>query len=340
MIKYKRCKKIRLVAIFIVSLSMMIGCSSQQKATVSVPEFVFSYADNQSVNYPTTVGARKFAELVEERTKGRIKILVQAEGVLGDEKQVLEQLQFGGIDFARISLSQLSSLISMYSILQLPYLYRDTKHMWRVLDGEIGDYFLQVAEGSNVVALSWYDAGARNFYNSVRPITKLEDLKGLKIRVQESELMASILEALGATPMQIAYDQVYSCLERGVIDGAENNWASYESTGHSKVAKYYTVDEHTRVPELQLCAKATWEKLSPEDQVIISQCAKESALYERELWVEKEKEAQKRVLEQGVLITKLAEEEKERFKEAVQGIYEQYEGEEMRIIKKIVALGE
>ena len=185
------------------------------------PEYVFSYAENQPEDYPTTLGAKYFAELVEERTNGRIRILVQPVGVLGSENKVIKQMQYGGIDFARVSLAQLAEYIPSLNVLQMPYLYTDSDHMWRVLDGEIGDAFRESVSADDVIGLSWYDAGARNFYNSVQPITCLEDLKGMRIRVQESDLAVDMVEALGATAIPIAYGDVYASLERQVVDGAE-----------------------------------------------------------------------------------------------------------------------
>ncbi len=302
-----------------------------------VPEFVFSYAENQAVDYPTTLGGYKFAELVEERTDGRIKIIVYPNSQLGYERDVIQQLQFGGVDFARISLSQLAEFAPQFNVLQMPYLYRDSKHMWKVLDGKIGKDFMNAVKGSSLVALSWYDAGARHFYNSVRPINALEDIKGLRIRVQESQLMTEMVETLGAIPVPLVYSDVYSSLQRGMIDGAENNWPSYESTGHYEVAPYYTIDEHTRVPELQLCSQVTWDKLSSEDQQIIRSCARESALYERELWIQQEEKSQKIATDNGVQVVVLSPQEKARFQAAVKGIYEKYCKDYMDIIEDIIA---
>lgn len=303
------------------------------------PEFVFTYAENQPEDYPTTQGAYKFAELVKEKTNGRIEIKVQAGGVLGDEKTVIEQLQFGGIDFTRVSLSPLAEFVPKLNVLQLPYLYTGADHMWSVLKGEIGDDFMNSFEGSNMVALSWYEAGARSFYNSKKPVTKLEDMKGLKIRVQESELMMGMVEALGANPTPMAYAEVYSGLQTGVIDGAENNWPSYESTSHFEVAKYFTLDEHTRVPELQLVAQSTWDKLSAEDQAILKECAQESADYEKKLWDEREKESEEKVRSGGAEIIELAPEEKAKFQEAVTPLYEKFCGDYMDIVDAIIAAG-
>lgn len=304
------------------------------------PEFVLFYAENQKEDYPTTMGAYRFAKLVEEQTDGRIKILVLSGGEMGSEKEVIRQLMFGGIDFARVSLSQLSEYIPEMNVLQMPYLYASSEHMWKVLDGTIGDRFLDLIRNNGMIGLSWYDAGARSFYDSTRPITSLEDFKGIKIRVQESELMMDMVSALGATPVAISYERVYAAIERGEVEGAENNWPSYEAMGHYEVAKYYTEDEHTRVPEVQLCSEAFFHKLSAADQEIIISCAKESALYERELWKEREKEAKQAAIRHGVQVIELSQEEKERFQNAVTSVYEKYCGDCMDVIQEIIRIGQ
>lgn len=301
----------------------------------TVPEYVLNYAENQTADYPTTLGAYRFAELVERQTNGRIKVIVQPEAELGTEKEVLRQMKYGGIDFARISLSQLAELIPEMNALQMPYLYRDSTHMWEVLSGEIGDYFLEKAGEVGLVGLSWYDAGVRNFYTSQKQITCLEDLQGMTIRVQESDMMADMVEALGATAVQIAYSEVYSSIQLGEVDGAENNWPSYKAMNHDEVAKYYTVDEHTRVPEMQLVSAHTWEKLSEEDQEIILECARESARLERRLWKLQEKQSQEKAVKNGTVVIEISDEEKERFRAAVEPVYQKYCGEYMDIIERI-----
>lgn len=255
--------------------------------SVRAPEFVLSYAENQTEDYPTTLGA---------------------------ESGVIAQMQYGGIDFARVSLSQLAEYIPELNVLQMPYLYSDSDHMWKVLDGRIGSDFLEKVSKSELIGLSWYDAGARNFYNSKKPITCLEDMAGMRIRVQESEVMVDMVEALGATALPIPYADVYSALERGTVDGAENNWPSYEAMNHYEVAKYYTVDEHNRVPEMQICSKHTWNKLSEDDRQMILECAKESALYERKLWKEREADSKEIALKQGVEVVELSAAEKSVFR--------------------------
>ena len=186
-----------------------------------------------------------------------------------------------------------------------------------------------------MIGLSWYDGGARNFYTSGQPIRKLEDLQGLKIRVQDSELMADMIRSLGADPVKEPYSEVYSLLEKAEVQGAENSWPSYESTGHYEVAKYYTIDEHSRIPELQVCSKHTWERLSEEDKQIIMECAKESAVYQRTLWDEREQQSQKIAIDGGVEVIYLSRYEKQKFQQAVVPLYERYCKEHMDLIEQI-----
>ena len=306
-----------------------------KRAAENAPEYVFLYAENQIEDYPTTQGAKKFADLVYERTDGRIKILVKHDAELGSESEVIEQMRYGGIAFARVSLSQLAEVIPEMNVLQMPYLYSDSEHMWRVLEGEIGDEFLLKTQEHDLVGLSWYDAGARNFY-STTPIKRLEDLRGMNIRVQESDMMADMVSALGAKPSKIVYSEVYSAIEQGLVDGAENNWPSYEAMRHYIVARYYTIDEHTRVPELQLCSKAVWDKLDENDRQIIQECARESALYERTLWEEREKSSREVAEKSGITVIELSPAEKLRFRNAMSSVYTKYCGDQMDILQAII----
>lgn len=318
------------------------ACSTNSKssgAQGTVPDFVLTYAENQAEDYPTTQGAYRFAELVYEKTGGKVEILVHPGGTLGDERIVIEQLQFGGVDFARVSLSSLAEFVPKLNVLQMPYLYTGQEHMWKVLEGDIGADFMNSFGGSSLVPLSWYDAGARSFYSKDRPIESLEDMGGMRIRVQESELMKDTIEALGATPVPMAFGEVYSGLQTGEIDGAENNWPSYESTRHYEVARYFTLDEHTRVPELQLAARSTWDKLPEEYRQVIRDCARESAIYERALWAEREKTSEERVRRLGCVVTELTAGEKARFRKAVAPMYGKYCSGYMDIVNDIIAAG-
>lgn len=308
---------------------------TSQERQRKVPEYVFSYADNQTGNYPTVQAARRFADQVNQETDGRIEIRVYPNAELGDEDSTVRQVSYGGIDFCRCSLSNLPDYSEETLVLQLPYLYEDRDHMWRVLDGEIGVQVKDSFQGSGMVALSWFDAGVRNFYTTDEAIRCLEDMQGMKIRVQQAELAEDMVEALGAEAVPIVYEAVKDALQTGEIDGAENNWASYEAMQHDEIARYYTVDEHMRVPELMLVSSATWEQLSAEDQATIQRCADAAGLYERELWTARETSAREKCLQEGTVEIVLPEREKKRFRDAVSPLYKKYCGDYAELVEKI-----
>lgn len=325
----------RLTAALLALLVLLAGCDMDGKEVQ--PELILRYADNQPQDYPTTRAAEYFAQLVQERTQGRIRIRVYSNGELGDENSVLEQVQFGGIDFTRVSLGTLSDVFPDAEIYQLPYLYHDADHMWRVLDGPIGDDFLASVRKAGVVGLSWFDAGSRSFYTRTK-IESLDDLQGLTIRVQESGFMSRMVELLGARPVMMAYSEVYSALQTARIDGAENNWPSYESTGHFEAAPYVLLDEHCRLPEIQVMSTVALDRIAQVDEdyvSIVMQCARECALYERQLWQEREQASRQKVLATGCTETRLTQGELARFRQAVLPIYDGYSPEQKEIIRRI-----
>ena len=312
---------------------LLAGCGAEKTEPVT-PEFVLTYADNQPAGYPTTQGAERFAQLVQERTGGRVVIQVHSDAEYGTEQEIWEQLALGGVDFARLSLAIAADDLPKLNVLQLPYLYRDAAHMWRVLDGALGEDFLQEFTRRELVGLSWYDAGARSFY-AKQPIRSLNDLAGTTVRVQDSQIVLDMMKLLGSQPVTFAYSDVYSAFQTGKIDAAENNWPAYYRMDHYKVAPYYTVDEHSRVPEVQLASGRTWAQLPDEYQSILRQCARESAQYERQLWTEEEARARQSVLAAGCREITLSEEELEAFRTLVQPLYARYCGEELELVEAI-----
>lgn len=300
--------------------------------------FYFTYADNQPEDYPTTLAAHYFADLVEEASDGRIHILVRADGKLGDEASAVRQLSYGGIDFARASVLTLAEYTPEIGVLMLPYLYRDSDHMWQVLEGPIGTQFLKGLEGTGITALSWYDAGARSFYTAGAPLRSPEDMEGLHIRIQDSDLMADFISLFGAVPVRSVYADVYEMLELGEIDGAENNLPSYAAEQHYLLADCYTLDEHVRIPELQLVSSETWNQLSESDQELIVRCAKVSAVYERKLWQRYEARALEQVTEAGCRIIRLTEDELAAFQELAGQLYQEYFPEQKELISQIQAI--
>ncbi|WP_105616558.1 TRAP transporter substrate-binding protein [Vallitalea okinawensis] len=299
-------------------------------------EIILRLADVHNEGYPTMDGNYEFKRLVEEKTNGRIKVEIYGGGQLGDEKTVIEQVQFGAIDLTRTSISPLTEFNDMFNVLMLPYLYRDKEHMFNVLDGEIGDMMLEDLADTGFVGLGWYDSGSRCFYNSKGEIESVADLEGLKIRVQKSSLMMGLVEALGASPTPMAFSEVYSALQTGVIDGAENNWPSYLTTSHYEVAPFYVVDEHTRVPELVMISKITYDKLSDEDKAILHEAGQAAAELEREKWAEFEVESEKTVVEAGCTITRLEAASKAEFQEAVKPLYDEFAGDYTQVIEDIL----
>jgi tripartite ATP-independent transporter DctP family solute receptor len=244
----------------------------------------FRVADTQSEDYPTVQALLYMSRLVEERTGGRHRIRVFHSRQLGEEKDTIEQTRVGAIDLNRTNVAPIGSLIPAANVLALPFLFRSFNHLHKVLDHAIGNEILASCQRHGFVGLTFYDSGARSIYNSVRPVRTLADMRGLRIRVQQSELMVDMIKALGAEPIELPYGQVGTGLSTRLIDGAENNWPSYVTTNHYKLAPYYTLTEHTMGPELLVMSPRAWESLSAEDQDIFRDAARKSSAYMRELW--------------------------------------------------------
>ena len=306
--------------------------------------------------YPTTLADQEFARLVEERTNGRIKIDVYSGGALyGEETGAIEALQLGDLAFSRVSASPVSSYVPAMNAIQMPYLYKNADHMWAVLNGEIGQKMLSEvqASGSGLVGLCWYDAGARSYYTN-KPVTCVADMKGLKIRMQNNRMMVAMTNVLGGVGVTgIGPNEVYSAITQGTIDGAENNWPTYQNMGDYEAAPYYVLDKHTMVPEILLASEAVLAELDEADVEIIKACARETQEYEKQKWAEKEASSEQIVRAAGCTITELTPEAFAEFQEAmtrpvtgVEGIddgkslYELYGGAYQDVIDAITAVGE
>lgn len=299
----------------------MIALATGLMLSTAHAETVLRSSDTHPDGYPTVEAVKYMSQLVKERTNGAYSIDVFHSGQLGEEKDVIEQAQFGVIDMIRVSMGPFNNIVPETIVPSLPYVFRSTEHMRHALDGEVGDDILKAFEKHNLVALAFYDSGARSFYNSKRPVKSPADLKGLKLRVIQSDIFVDMVNALGANATPMPYGEVYSSLQTGVIDGAENNWPSYESSKHSEVAKYFSLDEHLMVPEILAVSKATWDKMTPEEQQIFRQAAKESVTKERELWEAAEKTSRQTVQTAG---TQVVEVDKQPFIDAMKPVYEKY----------------
>jgi tripartite ATP-independent transporter DctP family solute receptor len=309
-------KGLFLMFVSFILAALLIGCSSSNETNNETGSestggdqenqatHQFRLAETHAPDYPTTLANQHFAELVNERTDGRITIDVFPSAALGEESAVIEQVQLGAIDFTRVSAGPLAEFNKDYAVFSLPYIFDNDDHMWNFLLSEHGDELLTSLEDSRMLGLAYFSSGARHFY-STKPVTSLEDLAGQKIRVQQNAVNIDLMEALGASATPMPFGEVYSGLQTGVIDAAENNYPSYYSTRHYEVAPYMILDAHQRVPEVLVVSSSIWAKLSAEDQEIIKEAARESIDFQRAAWAEFEQYSEEQVREAGVTITEV-----------------------------------
>jgi tripartite ATP-independent transporter DctP family solute receptor len=303
-------------------MTAAFGLLAASAMTVQAADIVLRSSDTHPDGYPTVEAVKYLGDLVKERSNGRIEIEVFHSAQLGQEKDTIEQTQFGVIDMNRVSLGPFNNIIEETQVPSLPYIFRSVDHMHKVMDGEIGQEILDAFSAHDLVGLVFYDAGSRSFYNRQKPVESMADLSGMKFRVMQSDLFVDMVNALGANATPMPYGEVYSSIQTGVIDGAENNWPSFESSGHFEVAGYYTLDEHLIVPEVLVMSKKSWDKLSAEDQALIRQAAKDSVPHMRKLWAEREAASEAKVREAGVKIVN--DIDKTPFIEAMKPVYEKY----------------
>lgn len=294
--------------------------------------------------YPTTLADKEFARLVKEKTAGRVEIAVYPNGVLNaTEAEGIEALVLGELGFARVSAAPVASFVPDLNAIQLPYLYKSADHMWAVLNGKIGQDMLAKIQssGSGLIGLCWYDAGSRCYYLT-KKATSPAELKGLKIRMQDNKMMVKMTELLGGVSVTgIGSNEIYSSIMSGVIDGAENNWPTYDTKGDYKAAKYYILDHHTRVPEILLMSEASVKnrKVSAADLEIIKQCAKATQEYEIQQWKEMEKKSEANVRAAGTIVVDLTPAQLKVFQDAMKPLYAEYGAKYQSIIDGIAEVG-
>jgi tripartite ATP-independent transporter DctP family solute receptor len=262
-----------------------------------------------------------FADRVLEKSSGAIRIDIHPNEQLGTERECLELLQIGVLGITKVSASVLEGFVPSYAALSLPYIFRNEEHRFAVLDGEIGQRIFLAGESVGLRGLAYYDAGSRSFYTKEKPIVHPADLGGLKIRTQESTLAMRTIRLLGGSATPIAWGELYTSLQQGVVDGAENNPPSFFLSRHYEVCKYYSLDEHTATPDVLLIASSLWRSLPPEAQHILREAAMESTLLQRRLWKKATEEALEGVKAAGV---EVYHPDKAPFTDAVQPIYEAY----------------
>ena len=296
-------------------------------------------SDVHPAGYPTVVAVESLGKKLEAATNGRLGVQMFAAMQLGGEKEAIEQAQVGAIQFARVSVGALGPVIDELNVLNLPFLFRNTAHMQKVIDGPIGQELLGKVTGNpkaRLVGICWMDAGARSVYDTKKPIKDIADLKGMKVRVMGNPMFVDMMNALGGNGVAMGYDQVFSALQTGVVDGAENNPPSFVFDNHYQVAKNYTLTEHLIVPEILVFSRKSWDSLSKDDQTLIRNFSREAQAEERVFWADYEKQAMDKARASGVQIVDTID--KQPFQDAVKPVWDKYGPRFSELVKRIQAV--
>ena len=314
-----------------VFLFLCFGCGSQSDITV------VKLGHGLDPVHPVHQGMVFMAERVAEKSGGKMRIDIYPSQQLGNERELLELLQLGSLGMTKVTAAVLESFAPSYKAFSVPYLFRDRDHHFRVLEGEIGKELLLASQEYWLRGLAYYDAGSRSFYTKEKPIESPADLQGLKIRTLESKTQVEMVNTMGGSATPISWGELYTALQQGVVDGAENNPPSFYTSRQYEVCKYYSLDEHTTIPDVLLISTIVWEKLSQQEQQWLSEAAEESAQHQKVLWQEASDEALRELEANGVQIIRP---EKGPFAESVAPIYESFksEPEVYELIQRIQAV--
>lgn len=281
-------------------------------------------AHTLDTSHPVHEAMTFMAERLKEKSGGKLTIDIFPNAQLGSERESLELLQIGSLGMTKISAAVMESFSPEFKVLSLPYIFKDKEHYYRVLEGEIGKDLLVEGEKYWLHGLTYYDAGSRSFYTTNKPIEKPEDLRGMKIRVQDSRTAIDMVQAFGGSATPISWGELYTALQQGVVDGAENNPPSFYLSRHYEVSKYYSLNEHTMVPDILMISTKVWESLNEQEQQWLMEAVQESVPVQRRLWAEAEQEALDAVTAAGVEVTRP---DKEPFAKLVEPLYETYKDE-------------
>jgi tripartite ATP-independent transporter DctP family solute receptor len=321
----------------IVTVGIFVAAAFASSAALAQQKMVLKASDVHPAGYPTVVAVENLGKKLEAATNGRISVQMYPSMQLGGEKEAVEQAQIGAIAFARVSVGALGPVIDDLNVFNLPYVFRNTTHMQHVIDGPIGQELLEKVtnSGKGLIGLCWMDAGARNFYNTKKPIKTMADLKGMKVRVMGNPMFVEMANSMGGNGVAMGYDQVFSALQTGVVDGAENNPPSFVFDNHYQVAKFYTVDEHLIVPEMLVFSKKAWDAMSKEDQALLMKFSKEAQQEERKLWEVYEQQAMDKAKAAGIQIIQVSDADKKAFQDAVKPVWDKYGPKYEATVKRI-----
>lgn len=304
-------------ALGLLLLVALVGCSAEEDVKV------IKMAHSLDTNHPVHQGIEFMAKRLDELSDGTMRLDIYPSGQLGSEREQMELLQIGSLAMTKVSSSPMEGFVPAMQIFNIPYVFRDSDHYWEVLKSDIGQELLLAGESVRLRGLGYYDAGARSFYTVDKPVHTPADLQGQKIRVQESQTAMNMVRALGGAPTPISWGELYTALDQGVVDGAENNPPSFHTSRHYEVARYYTLDEHTYVPDIVLISTYVWDRLTPQQQKWLQQAMDESTEFQRKVWAEATEEAYAAVTADGVEIIRP---DKSLFRAEVEEMQESYKG--------------
>ena len=311
------------------TLVISAGCKKNNETR---PEVVLKLGHVLDIAHPVHKAMVYMAERVKEKSAGRMKVEIYPSEQLGSEKESIEALQLGYMAMTKTSSAPIEGFVPRMKIFGIPYLFRDSDHFWKVMKSPIGKELLLAGQSKGLRGLCYYDAGARSFY-SKKEIHSPADLKGLKIRVQNSIMSIKMVEAMGGSPTPIPFGELYTSLDQGVVDAAENNPPSFYTSRHYEVCKYYTLDEHTMLPDILAISTKVWNGLSPEFQQILQEAVDESVEYQRKIWTEAEQSNLKSVEDAGV---KIIHPDKQPFRDSVKSVWDEFNGTDIgELIKRI-----
>jgi tripartite ATP-independent transporter DctP family solute receptor len=319
----------------------LLGVLSAASLVMALPmasaqALVIKSSDVHPMGYPTTDAIEYMGDLLSAWTSGRITIKIFHSMQLGGEKEALEQVQVGALEMTRVSVGVVGPIVEEFNAFNLPYFFRSVDHMHKVVDGEIGTELLNRLEAGGLIGLGYMDAGSRSFYNNVRPIKTIDDLKGLKIRVMQNPIFIEMVNAMGGNGLPIAFNELYTAMQTGVVDGAENNPPSYESGKHYEVAKYYTLTEHLMVPEIFVFSKKVWDGLPSLDKQLILKASALTVERERELWAAREQASLDKLIAEGYEV--ITEIDKGPFIAATDSVRSQFGAEFADLIARAAAV--
>lgn len=327
----QRVKAITILVVLAMMVGLLAGCGSpagkQKEAEKEQPKeqekIILKLGGGLAETHPHTITHKEFAKLVKEKTNGRVEIQVFPNNQLGQQRALVEGMQMGTIDMGKSMTAVVANVLPEIMVFDLPYIFRDREHFYKVVDGPIGQSFLnEKMEKVGLKGLLFYDAGSRSIYNSKRPITKPEDLKGLKIRVPENPLMVETINAMGGTGVPMGLAEIYTGLQQGIIDGAENAPLFAYQQKHHEVTKYFSMTDHFRTPDVLMISLKVWNKLPADIQEAILEAAEEIKDYQRQLWIEQEKEVVEKLKAEGMEFNDV---DQAPFREAVKTVWKKYE---------------